>query len=266
MARAHAKTPPPDFELSQLQAPLRRAAPPQDMLAEFRCDTPAQVHALLCELRDTAGAVVLSAPDGVSLRATLWTVDPDRKRLSFDVEASDRDLPSLVAGNECTAVAYLASAKLQFDVDHLMLVHGARGTALQAPMPGTIYRFQRRDSFRVRPPERVATAVLLRHPGFPEMRLALRVLDVSVGGCSLQLPPDVPPLPLGIEVEGAELRLDANTRIATGLRLQHASSLAPQAEGLRVGCEWLDMDPEDQRALQRHVDQLQRRRRLLARE
>lgn len=237
---------------------------PPDSLDDYRCDTPLQVLSLLCELRDTAGPVVLSSPAGLALRATLWTVDVDQRRLSFDVESSDPALPGLVGGNECTAVAYLQRVKLQFDLDHLMLVRGPQGTALQAQLPGRIYRFQRRQAYRVQTLERPASIAELRHPGMPEMRLALRILDVSAGGCALQLPPDVPPLPLGIVLDGVVLNLDASTRLKVRLRMQHASSIGQQAEGVRLGCELVEPSADTLRALQRYVDHLQRRRRLMA--
>lgn len=240
------------------------AQPPADPFADYRCETPLQVLSLLCELRDTAGPVVLSSPTGHALRTTLWTVDVDSRRLSFDVEASDPALQNLVGGNECTAVAYLQKVKLQFDLDHMMVVRGPQGTALQAQLPERIYRFQRRHAFRVQTLERPASIAELRHPGMPDMRLALRILDVSAGGCALQLPPDVPPLPLGIVLDGVVLNLDASTRLKVKLRMQHASSLGQQADGVRLGCELLEPTAETLRLLQRYVDQLQRKRRLMA--
>ena len=36
----------------------------------------------------------------------------------------------------------------------------------------------------------------------PEMQLALRVLDVSIGGCALQVPRDVPALQPGAKLAG----------------------------------------------------------------
>jgi len=244
-------------------APMR---PLQQMLADFLCSDPRQIHALMLELRDTACPVMLNAPDGSMLRATLWTVDAERGHMSFEVESNDLDLPSLVLGNECTAVAYLKSAKLQFDLNHLMLVSSRKGSALQTEVPAQLFRFQRREAYRVPTLERPTATAELRHPNLPDMRLRLRVLDISLGGCALQVPGDVPPLPLGIAVDAVRLQLDASTQLQTGLRLQHATSLGSPAAGLRLGCEWTSLAPGTQRNLQHYVDQLQRRRRLLARD
>lgn len=236
-------------------------------LAEFRCDRPGEVLALLRQVLDSQAPVALSTPAGGSFGASLWSIDAERGVLSLEVERADPALIGLVDGNEATAVTYLDAVKLQFDLDGLVLVRGPRATALQGRLPRCIYRFQRRATYRVRLPERASPAASLRHPDMPEMRLSLRIIDISSGGCGLLLPPDVPALPLGIVLHGVQLELDNATRIEATLRIQHAGSLQGadgQTAGLRLGCELLALSPESQRALQRYIDLTQRRRRLLS--
>ena len=48
------------------------------------------------------------------------------------------------------------------------------------------------------------------------------------------------------------------------LQLQHVTSIPPNDLGLRIGCEWLRLAGDAERALQRYIDQTQKRRRLLA--
>ena len=104
----------------------------------------------------------------------------------------------------------------------------------------------------------------------PDMPLALRILDVSIGGCALWLPADVPPLQAGTEL--GELRLRARRRDAVRLRGHAAARVVvgrrrPQpcrrAGGKRVGCEWRPLGGHAERALQRWIDQAQKRRRRL---
>ena len=235
-----------------------------DPFAQFRCDHPREVVSLLRSLRDGAVPVSLSGPSGANLGATVWTVDGDRQRLAFDVEPRDSQLQGLVEANEATAVAYLDAVKLQFDLHDMVLVRSPRATALQARLPRCVYRFQRRSSFRVRTLDRVAPTAKLRHPALPDMQLALRVLDLSIGGCALLLPDKVPAIPLGITLRGVRLELDADTLLEVTLRLQHASSIMSGAPGLRLGCELLQLDATTQRSLQRYIDQTQKRRRLLS--
>ena len=235
-----------------------------DPFAAFRTSHPREVQALLRELRDGSLPVNLSAPGGASLSATVWSLDPEHGRLSFDVESGDPQLERLAECDEATAVAYLDSVKIQFDLHHLMLVRSPRATALQAAWPQRVYRFQRRAAYRVRTLERSQPVAAMRHPGLPEMKLALRVLDVSIGGCALQLPADVPPLPLGSLVHGVRFELDADTRFEAALRLQHVTALGQQPGGARLGCELHGLTASAERTLQRYIDQTQKRRRLLS--
>ena len=103
----------------------------------------------------------------------------------------------------------------------------------------------------------------LRHPALPDMRLALRVMDVSIGGCALWLPQDVPPLQAGTLVADVHIELDTDTRFAAALCLQHVSGQGDNEQGVRVGCEWQALGPNAERVLQRWIDRTQRRRQLL---
>jgi c-di-GMP-binding flagellar brake protein YcgR len=126
-----------------------------------------------------------------------------------------------------------------------------------------VYRFQRRGSFRVRTLPRNAPTVHFRHP-CNGMLLTLRVLDVSTGGCALFLPDQVAPLPLGLKLPRVRVELDASNRFEATLHLCHVTSINPQSQGVRVGCELLQLDGDAQRTLQRYIDQTQKRRRLLS--
>ncbi len=238
--------------------------PHNDPFAEFRSSHPREVQSLLRELRDRTTPVALSSPTGIGLGATVWTVDAERGRIAFDVEPSDPQLAGLVEGNELTAVAYLDAVKLQFDLHDLVLVRSPRATALQARLPACVYRFQRRGSFRVRTLDRGAPKAQLRHPSLPDMRLSLRILDISIGGCALMLPANTPALPPGLEMGGVVLELDTDTVLEVVLRIQHATSVQGKATGLRLGCELLRLDTGALRTLQRYIDQTQKRRRLLS--
>jgi c-di-GMP-binding flagellar brake protein YcgR len=98
----------------------------------------------------------------------------------------------------------------------------------------------------------------------PDMVMPLRVIDVSIGGCALVVPHDVPPLEPGTLITGVRVELDAETRFETGLQLQHVTSLMAGPKAVRVGCEWRQLGGNAERALQRYIDQTQKRRRLLS--
>jgi c-di-GMP-binding flagellar brake protein YcgR len=236
-----------------------------DAWAAFRVSHPQQRLALLRQLRDSSAAVVLQAPGGRSLTTTLWALDDQRSRLSFNAVAEHPQLDALVEASEVTAIAYLEAVKLQFELQDLVLVRGKSSCSLQAPAPLELYRFQRRNAYRVRAPERLAPLASFRHPSMPDMQLALRVLDVSAGGCSMWLPQDVPPLQPGTLLGEVKVALDAETRFAATVTLQHLAALVPGSLGARLGCAWQPRGDGAARSLQRWIDQAQKRRRLLSR-
>jgi c-di-GMP-binding flagellar brake protein YcgR len=235
-----------------------------DAWAQFRVADSAELLRLLQQLRDGSVPVTLSAPLGGAVTSQLWSVDATQRQVSFSADADSVYMQRLAQHDEAVAVAYLDNVKLQFDLVDLLLVHGASSCALRAQLPAVLYRFQRRASFRVRTFERRAPKALLRHPSMPDMRLGLRILDVSVGGCALLLPDDIPALQPGTRLAGARIELDGDTCFDATLRLQHVSAMHGGGHGRRLGCEFIELDGQAQRALQRYIDHTQQRRRLLA--
>lgn len=235
-----------------------------DPWGEFRVHQAHERLALLRQLRDGVVPVNLSTPTGAALRTQVWSLDETRQRMSFSVDANDPQLPELVQQDEAVAVAYMDSVKLQFDVHGLCLVRSLHAAALQCTLPEDLYRFQRRNAYRVRTQERHAPTATLRHPSMPDMVLQLRVLDVSIGGCALWLPEDVPPLQPGTLLSHVTVRLDAETQFGAAMTLQHVTAQGSDQGGARMGCEWRPLSGIADRALQRWIDQTQKRRRLLS--
>ena len=237
-----------------------------DFLAEFRVTAPGEIRALLKQLMDEAVPLNLSASDGSAYTTMLWTVDPASGRISFTADMMAPAVHDIVEADECAAVAYLDRIKVQFDVSDLVLVQGHKACVLQARLPREMFRFQRRNTFRVRTIERTSPTASFRHPGIPDMSLALRVLDVSIGGCALLQPANVPTLQPGVVIKGVRLSLDAETQIDAGLMLHHVTSTGAENGSVRLGCEIVGMPATAQRALQLYIDQTQKRRRMMSHE
>jgi c-di-GMP-binding flagellar brake protein YcgR len=232
-------------------------------MAEFRVQAPAEVRALLKSLHDGNVLVNLNA-SGTAYTTTIWTLDAARRTLTFSADANDSRLQRLLDADEIVVVAYLDSIKLQFDLAALLLVHGGQSSALQAPWPRVVYRFQRRGSYRVRPLGQSSPMARMRHPLRPEQVLALRIIDVSLGGCALALPADAPRLRPGQEIRGVTIELDAETRFETKLKLHHVTAINPDASVARLGCSMVELPADSERALQRYIDQTQKRRRMMS--
>ena len=67
------------------------------------------------------------------------------------------------------------------------------------------------------------------------MQLALRVIDVSIGGVALFLPDDVPAIEPGVKIAQALIELDDDTRLPVGLLVHHVTLLHHESRGVRLG-------------------------------
>lgn len=233
-------------------------------LDEFRMTAPREIVAMLRQLSDGSVRLNLNASDGSVVGGTVWALDGERDSLGLSVDPHDPALERLLESDEIVAVGYLDAVKVQFDLQNPVLVRGVRASVLTCAVPREIFRFQRRSAYRVRPLLRGAPLARFRHTEIAEMQLALRVLDVSIGGCALFLPNDVPPMQPGVVLNRVQIDLDADTRFHVNLRLQHVTSLNSDAEGVRLGCEFEGADAGSLQALQRFINQTQKRGRMLS--
>lgn len=229
-----------------------------DDLDEYRISAPVEIQTLLQKLLDERALVTLSGPGG-SYTTLMWSADPARGVLCFSAADGDVGLDALLESGEISAVAYLDSIKLQFDLDGVVEVHGGHHHALNANYPKLLYRFQRRSAFRVQPFASKLPVAKFRHPAMPDMKLSLRVLDVSLSGIALFLPDNVPMIPAGVKIGQCTLELDDETTLDVGLVIHHVTAIHPESRGARLGCEITGLDWSD-RSLQHYINQTQKRR------
>lgn len=230
---------------------------------ELRVASTAEITAYLQQLQREGSGVRLSGPHGQILSSHIVALDPDADVIGLALGTDpDGISQALVADGEITAVAYLGTIKLQFELDAPVLVSGEQGTVLRSTLPTRLYRFQRRQSYRVQPAGSTYPRVVL--PGGAQPGRALRVLDISIGGLALALPPDFPALPPGQVSEGLVLELDRISALRVSLLPHHISPISGDLHGMhQLGCSFVELDATASRALQVYVDQTQKRRRLL---
>ncbi|KQV89622.1 flagellar brake protein [Pelomonas sp. Root1237] len=230
---------------------------------ELRVASTAEIAAYLQQLQRENSGVLLSGPQGQSLSSRIVALDADADLIGLEIGTDpDGISQALVAEGEITAVAYLGAIKLQFELEGPVLVSGEQGTVLRSALPARLYRFQRRQSFRVQPAGSAYPRIVL--PGAEQPGRALRVLDLSIGGLALALPPDFSPLPVGEVSDGLVLELDRISALRVTLLPHHVSPIAGDTSGMQqLGCSFVDLDANAGRSLQVYVDQTQKRRRLL---
>lgn len=237
---------------------------PATDLNEHRVRAHVEIRDLLRQFVDGDVPLTLTTPEGISYATSLWAEDPQRGVLVFAADVRDEGVARLAESHEVMATGYLDSVKVQFDVHDLVLVHGRSASAFNAQYPREVFRFQRRNAFRVRPSGRAQPHALLSHPDLPRRQIDLRIVDISQTGVALMLHEDLDLFRGGQVLAEATLVLDAATRLRVALRVMHVSPLGASPAGhRRIGCELLELGPGVQRDLQRYLDQTQKRHRLL---
>ncbi len=228
-------------------------------LDDFRLGNAVEIRALLQQLIDGNALLTLSAPNGTCYTTLMRSIDLQRGIICLSASAHDAPVQSLLSGDEVVAVGYLNSIKVQFDLIGAVLVTAAHGQAITARLPQEMYRFQRREAFRVRPLSNRVPVARFNHPALPDMSISLRVLDISLSGVALFLPNNIPDIEAGVRIGQCQLMLDDDTHITTGLYIHHVTSLNPEAKGVRLGCELHTTDKTD-RSLQNYINLTQKRR------
>jgi c-di-GMP-binding flagellar brake protein YcgR len=231
-------------------------------LSEFRMTSAVEIRAMLNRLCSASAVLNLNASDATSWEVRPWVIDSARSAISmvFDGKVADPRLERVLGSAQVIAVGVIDDVKVQFDVQGLVLVQSASSAALRCAVPRELYRFQRRENFRVQPPLRSAPAARLSHPGLPTV---LRILDVSVGGCALFVPNDAPAIEAGTILRGAVLDLEINVRVQTDLRVQHVSNFGAGTAGWKLGCQFVNPSSSSLRNLQHYIAQTQKRARLM---
>jgi c-di-GMP-binding flagellar brake protein YcgR len=235
-----------------------------EALEEFRISSPRDVGMLLKQLLDGSIQLSLHSSDGQIYTSAIWSLDSSRATIGFNADPNDPAMQAVLHSPEITVVGYLDSVKVQFELRHPVLVHGNRASVLSCPFPREMFRFQRRNAFRVRPLMRTAPMAKLRHPDMEDNEIALRIIDLSIGGCALFLPADIPMISAGVTLAGVRMELDDDTRLDVNLCLQHVTSINNEGRGVRLGFEFVRPGGDTVRTLQRFIDLTQKRGKLMA--
>ncbi len=232
-------------------------------LDDFRITSPTEVANLMLRLEAERSLLTLSGPQGDVFTTLLQEVDTAHRRIHLSAEDGNDRLDAMLEQGEVTAVAYLDRIKVQFDLDGLHAVRGDRGRQLRAAWPDVLFRFQRRDTFRVQPLGQKVPMLHFRHPTQSGLELHLRVLDLSLGGLGVFLPDGVPALPTGVKISPCRLDLDDQTSLTVEMLIHHVTAIHPQTQGSKLGCELLHVERLD-RSLGDYINQTQKRRAALS--
>ena len=243
--------------------PAASPPPPSESIEDYRVFAHVEVAAILDRLCDDSVLLSLKRADGEFVTSMLWKVDAGQSTIGINADIAEAALRALLATPKVVVVAQLDGVKIQFALLDVALARDAGTSILACGFPHEMYRFQRREAFRVGPLASSASLKKVRHRALGNRDLSLRMLDVSIGGCSAVLPLDIAAPALGLMVNAVQVELDAETQFDATLQLRHVSLLPANARGVKLGFEFIRPSNEATRSLLRFIDETQKRDRLL---
>jgi flagellar brake protein len=242
--------------------------PKVDLLSSFNITSRFECLAILEKLRSNRTLLSVCSLDDPeeSIVTQLLSIDLDASRLAFEFSQVDAHMNFIARHGKAIVVAIEENIKLQFIVTEIELGQDAKTPLLVADMPKSIYRIQRREAFRVRPLATHPATCLMpmqtrrqtmrsnqSKPVAPTLFDAL-VLDVSVGGLSLELFAFNDDLELGDTLDDCFLYLPGQTAFRCTLKICYLGSLDLTNKSYRIGAYFEGLPAESERAIQRYVN------------
>lgn len=236
-----------------------------DQYAQYRIDTPVQIVALLREVQDARSQVVLHFSSSRSIASRVLDVWPQTGRMALDFGLETSANEALFAAGEAMAETNLHQVSVQFHVGGLRLIQLPDGVALEAALPPSALRIQRREAFRV--PTPVLRPLILSVPaqGEWERELELRVADISSGGVSTVCEAEAFLPTAGTVLRDCRLELQDVGLVVADLEVRHVKVVtdAQNKRQTQCGMRFLNLSPQMSSFVQRYVMQLEREWRML---
>lgn len=222
---------------------------------------PREIERLLHEIMADKGIVAIYGADGGSfMLSTLIAVD-DRQGFILLEQGVDRELNArLLAGNACTCATTHDQIHVQFSSAELRAARHGAEDVFWMPMPRELLRLQRREYFRL------VTSVV--NPVRCQINTPLglmdtTVVDISIGGVGVLSYPEEGRLKAGEVYHGCRIHLPSAGEFALGLRVRTTFDITLKNGRMthRAGCEFIDLPPSIETAIQRYIISVERDRR-----
>lgn len=222
---------------------------------------PAEVQRVLREVMQAKGIVTAYADDGRErMLTTIVDLDPVAGAIYLDCGADEGMNARLVACREVTLCTTHDGVRVQFTSPALQRLRRQQAEVLRAALPGEVLRLQRRQYFRL------ATSVVepIRcQIATDDGVLEATVVDLSVGGIGILAYRADAYLEVGRIYHGCRLILPALGQFVVSLTVRNTFevTLRNGRRSHRAGCQFIDLPPGLETALQRYIIRAERERR-----
>lgn len=250
-----AELPAPDFEIDH-----------PDDYAQYFLSSPCEISFYLNLLAKRGSPVTVHIDDGRQLfLTTIVAVDEEKGTIFMDPAQTEAPNTSALLASRITLVANLDRVKVQLRLPALREAHLNGQRTLSANIPDTLLRLQRREFFRLEPPQNLPIGcqlAILAVDG-KTTNIEPKVNDISGGGLSLTVPvtlidacqPETLLHDCRLDLPGEGILL-VNLRIRKMVEI----STSTGAHNLRVGCEFVGLPGTRLAMIERYITRIERER------
>jgi c-di-GMP-binding flagellar brake protein YcgR len=228
------------------------------LMDRFRVTNPAEIAAFMREaIEKRVLCSVRAVRSNERFLSRVVAVEAG-KALMFDPPQSASILKQIIDQAVVAVDLTLNHVRIMYEVPLQRVADYKGENTLYLVFPAEIYRFQRRESYRVLVPARRPVRLTL-DSATPRLR-GLRLHDLSLGGASVILKADAENFPLGKTFDGSVLMLNGETSYAIAARVRHATAmqLSGTLGDLRVGLQFLRTPPSFEPTVARLVNDIAR--------
>ena len=227
---------------------------------EFLIASPIEIEFVLRNIAENGSRVALYY-GGTNYFILTTLLDVNDTGLWLEQSPNSTNNKRIIGSDDLVCVSSHLNIKVQFTAHQASAVEYQGYPAFYLPLPDSIYRVQRRDSFRLAPPlseplRCVIPANVLREKRQREMT----IMDISAGGMKITCAEDDLDLEEGKTYENCQIKLsDVDTIIVT-ITVRNLASLTTRSGQIlrRAGCKFENLDGVTNILLQRYVNNVQR--------
>lgn len=194
---------------------------------------------------------------------SLLDVIPETAEVILDISSDAAANKRLLAAKKVLLVTSHDRVKIKFTTSDIREVLYKGRPALRMPLPGTILRIQRRESYRIATPIMKPLICTLPLPDRgPGVQAETIVLDISIGGVALMDNHDATGFNIGDVFESCRIGLPEVGTLVVSLEVRNSFE-TPLKNGLsfrRCGCQFMNLMPASENLVQRYIMSLERSR------
>lgn len=219
------------------------------------------IHRYLREVIEGKNLVAIYGQNGKDfVLSTLLSVD-DKNGFVLLEQGVDAAMNAMLLGSaHCTFATTHDQVHIQFSSGRIEATTFENEAAFRVPMPSEILRLQRREYYRL------VTSVMNPVKCMINTRAGLMetvVVDISIGGVGVLAYQEEGRLKAGEVYQGCRIALPGTGEFALSLSVRTTFDITLKNGRLthRAGCQFIDLPPSVETAIQRYIIRVERERR-----